>query len=170
MQEIHSFLGHARFYKRFTKEFSKITQPLWKLLQKDTVFDFDDSCRKTFDVLKGKLISTPIIQPPNWNYLFEIMCDTNNYAVGAMLGQKIGKSLHVIYYASKTLDYAQVLYSTTEKKELLAIVFALENFCCYLLVTKVIVYSDHATVKFLLKKKVPNQDLSTGSSNCKSLW
>lgn len=68
--DISSFLGYIGFYRRFFKDFSKITQPLRKLLQKDTVFDFDDSCRKAFDVLKEKLISTPIIQLPNWNYPF----------------------------------------------------------------------------------------------------
>ncbi|CAA7042061.1 unnamed protein product [Microthlaspi erraticum] len=54
------------------------------------------------------------------------MCDASDYAVGAVLGQKIDKKLNVIYYASKTMDDAQCKYATTEK-ELLAIVFAFEN-------------------------------------------
>ena len=70
---------------------------------------------------------------------------------GAILAQKIDKLPRVIYYASKTLDVAQANYTTTEK-ELLAIVFALEKFRSYLLGTRVIVYTDHAALKYLLKK------------------
>ena len=80
------------------------------------------------------------------------MCDVSNFEVGAVLGQRIDKKLMAIYYTSKTLVDAQVHYSTTEK-ELLAIVFALENFWSYLLGSKVIVYSDHNALKFFLKKK-----------------
>ena len=80
------------------------------------------------------------------------MCDVSDYAIVAVLGQRIGKASHVIYYASRTLNDAQRNYSTT-KKEFLAIVFALENFRSYLLGTKVIVYSDHAAIHYLMTKK-----------------
>ncbi|GJU04989.1 uncharacterized protein Tco_1121419 [Tanacetum coccineum] len=152
VREVCSFLGHAGFYRRFIKDFSKTSQPLWKLLQKDVVFEFDDDCKIAFDKLKELLTSSPIIQPPDWNLPFEIMSDASNYVVGAVLGQRVGRSAHVIYYTSRTLDSAQCNYSTTEK-ELLAIVFALEKFRSYLLGTKVIVYCDHAALKYLLAKK-----------------
>ncbi|GJX60009.1 uncharacterized protein Tco_0291399 [Tanacetum coccineum] len=132
MREVCSFLGHEGFYRRFIKEFSKISQPLCMLLQKDVTFELDDDCKVAFDKLKELLTSSPIIEPPDWNLPFKIMSDASNYAVGAVLGQRVGKSAHVIYYASRTLDSAQCNYSTTEK-ELLAIVFALEKFCSYLL-------------------------------------
>ena len=80
------------------------------------------------------------------------MCDASIYAVGAVLGQRVDKKPVAIYYASKTLGGAQVNYSTIEK-ELLAIVFALEKFCSYLLGSKVIIFTDHAALKFLLNKK-----------------
>ena len=80
------------------------------------------------------------------------MCDASDFAIGAVLGQKINKEPHVIYYASKTLFDAQLNYTTTAK-ELLAVVFALEKFCSYLLGSKVLVYSDHAALKHLLSKK-----------------
>ena len=79
------------------------------------------------------------------------MCDASNLALGAVLGQRVDKQLHVIYYASKTLNEAQCNYSTTEK-ELLAIVFALDKFRSYLIGSKVIVYSDHAALRYLLAK------------------
>ena len=152
VREVRSFLGHAGFYRRFIKDFSKISHPLCKLLQKDVVFHFDDNCKSAFDTLKGSLTSAPVVRPPNWSLPFEIMCDASNFAVGAVLGQKEGRASYVIYYASRTLDGAQCNYSTTEK-ELLAIVFALEKFRSYLLGTKVIIYSDHAALKYLLNKK-----------------
>ncbi|KAL0287101.1 UNVERIFIED_CONTAM: Retrovirus-related Pol polyprotein from transposon opus [Sesamum radiatum] len=83
VREIRSFLGHAGFYRRFIKDFSKIAQPLCKLLQKDETFDFDEACKLAFNKLKDSLTSAPIIQPPNWELPFEIMCDASNHAVGA---------------------------------------------------------------------------------------
>ncbi|KAF8110677.1 hypothetical protein N665_0080s0012 [Sinapis alba] len=107
---------------------------------------------EAFKKLKSELISSPTVQPPDWDLLFEIMCDASEYDVGAVLGQKKDKKTHVIYYASKTLDDAQMKYETTEK-ELLAIVFALDKFRSYLVGSKVIVYTDHAALRHLLAKK-----------------
>ncbi|XP_057785955.1 uncharacterized protein LOC131003487 [Salvia miltiorrhiza] len=152
VKEIRAFLGHAGFYRRFIKDFAKIAQPLTRLLHQDVSFVFDDKCKEAFDLLKSRLTSAPIIQPPIWGEPFEIMCDASDFAVGAVLGQKVGKESHVIYYASKTLNPAQCNYTTTEK-ELLAIVFACEKFRSYLIGSKVVVYSDHAALKYLLSKK-----------------
>ncbi|XP_068638459.1 uncharacterized protein [Aristolochia californica] len=144
--------GHVGFYRIFIKDCSKIALPLCKLLQKDVAFEFDEASKKAFGKLTELLTSTPVIQPPNWNVPFEIMCDASDYTVGAVLGQRIGKASHAIYYASRTLNDAQRNYSTT-KKELLAVVFGLEKFRSYLLCTKVIVYSNHAALLYLMTKK-----------------
>ena len=84
MRGIHTFLGHAGFYRRFIKDFSHIARPLINLLAKDVPFEFDDACLKSFNILKKALISAPIIQPPDWSLPFEIMCDASDYAVGAV--------------------------------------------------------------------------------------
>ncbi|XP_062118825.1 uncharacterized protein LOC133832505 [Humulus lupulus] len=152
VKEIRSFLGHAGFYRRFIMDFSKITSPLCNLHQKDVAFEFNEKCLFEFKKLKESLTSTPIIQPFNWELPFEIMCDTSDYAVRAILGQRVGKVPHDIYYASQTLNDAQLNYFTTEK-ELLAVIFALEKFRSYLIGTKVIVYNNHAALKYLLAKK-----------------
>ncbi|CAN6570107.1 unnamed protein product [Malus baccata var. baccata] len=133
-------------------DFSKIAQPLCRLLQKEVVFEFDDACSTAFKHLKEALTSAPIITPPDWSLPFELMCDASDYAIGAVLGQRKNKQPHVIYYASRTLNDAQLNYSTTEK-ELLAVVFALDKFRSYLLGTKVIIFTDHAALKYLLTKK-----------------
>ncbi|CAN6583779.1 unnamed protein product [Malus baccata var. baccata] len=152
VREVRSFLGHAGFYRRFIKDFSKISNPLCRLLQKDVAFDFNEECEKAFNHLKEMLTSAPIIVPPDWSLPFELMCDASDYALGAVLGQRKEKRPHVIYYASRTLNDAQLNYSTTEK-ELLAVVFALDKFRSYLLGTKVIIYTDHAALKYLFTKK-----------------
>jgi hypothetical protein len=110
---------------------------------------------KSFKILKESLISAPIIQPPDWLLPFEIMCDASDFVVGAVLGQTKDRKHHAIAYASKTLTGAQLNYATTEK-ELLALVFAIDKFRSYLVGAKVIVYTDHAALKYLLTKKMQN--------------
>jgi hypothetical protein len=80
------------------------------------------------------------------------MCDASDYAVGVVLGQTKDKKHHAIAYASKTLIGPQLNYATTEK-ELLVVVFAIDKFRSYLVGTKMIVYTDHAALKYLLTKK-----------------
>ena len=86
-----------------------------QLLRKDAKLEFTQPCKEAFDHLKDLLTSIPIIQPPNWDLPFEIMCDTSNTTVGAVLGQKVDRTHHVIYYASKMLDGTQSKYNIVEK-------------------------------------------------------
>nr|GEW60603.1 reverse transcriptase domain-containing protein [Tanacetum cinerariifolium] len=88
IKDIRSFLGHVGFYRRFIKDFLKIARPLTKLLEKYTPFEFNDECQKAFELLKEKLTCAPVIVRPNWNLPFKLMCDANDFAVGAVLGQK----------------------------------------------------------------------------------
>jgi len=92
------------------------------------------------------------MQAPDWSLPFELMCDASDFAVGAVLEQRKDKKPHVIYYASKTLNDAQLNYTTTEK-ELLVVVFALDKFQSYLVGFLVIVFTDHAALKYLLTKQ-----------------
>ncbi|RDY13701.1 Retrovirus-related Pol polyprotein, partial [Mucuna pruriens] len=103
--------------------------------------------------LKNKFTSTLILQAPNWDLPFELMCDASNLALRAVLGQRagVGQLVHVITYASRTMDSTQQNNTTTEK-ELLAIVFALDKFRSYLLGSRIIIFFDHATLRYLLKK------------------
>ena len=80
------------------------------------------------------------------------MCDTSDYAIGAVLGKRVDKKLNVIHYASKTLDSAQINYAITEK-EFLAVVFACDKFRSYIVYSKVIVHIDHDAIKYFMEKK-----------------
>ncbi|CAN6486633.1 unnamed protein product [Victoria cruziana] len=103
VREVRSFLGHAGFYRIFIKDFSKISRPLCDLLAKDVAFVFSEECQGSFLKLKEALSSTPILRASDWSLPFEIMCNTSDYAIGAILGQWVEKKPVVIYYASKTL-------------------------------------------------------------------
>ena len=103
-------------------------------------------------MLKLALIKAPILQCPNWDLPFEIMCDASNYVVGVVLGHRIDKKPTTIWYASKTLAEAQMNYTTTEK-ELLAVVYALEKFRPYILGSKMVIYTFHVALKYLFSKK-----------------
>jgi hypothetical protein len=111
-----------------------------------------EECLQPFPTLKEAVISTPIIQPLDWHLPFEIMCDASDYAIGEVLGQSKDKKHYAISYASKTLIGPQLNYVITEKK-LLAVVFAIKKFRSYLVDSMVIVYTDHAALKYLLAKK-----------------
>jgi hypothetical protein len=80
------------------------------------------------------------------------MCDASDFAVGAVLGQRIDKKLNVIHYASKTLDAAQKNYATTEK-EFLAVVFACDEFRPYIVDLKVTIHTDHTAIRYLMATK-----------------
>ena len=83
---IRSFLGHAGFYRRFIRDFSRVARPLCRLLEKDIKFKFDESCHRSFEEIKSRLVEAPIMAKPDWNKEFEIMCVASDYAMGAVLG------------------------------------------------------------------------------------
>ncbi|GJU18226.1 reverse transcriptase domain-containing protein [Tanacetum coccineum] len=105
-----------------------------------------------FQTLKKKLTEAPILIAPDWDQPFELMCDASDYAIGAVLGQRIEKHFRPIHYASKTMTEAESNYTTTEK-EMLAVVYAFEKFRSYLIMNKSIVYTDHSALKYLFAKK-----------------
>ncbi|GJR86743.1 reverse transcriptase domain-containing protein [Tanacetum coccineum] len=123
---IRSFLGHAGFYRRFIKDFSKISRPMTHLLEKNTPFIFSEDCILAFQTLKKKLTEAPILIAPNWDQPFEIMCDASDYAIGVL---------------------------AVLEKEMLAVVYAFEKFRSYLIMNKSVVYTDHSALKYLFNKK-----------------
>ena len=122
------------------------------LLAKDVIFEWSQAYEEAFEKLKSMLVSPPIMQPPIWDLPFEIMCDASDYAVGAVLGQIEDKRPFVIYYASKILDFSQSNY-TTKEKEFLVVVFSLDKFRSYIVGSPIIIFTDHATLKYLLSKQ-----------------
>ncbi|RDY11035.1 Retrovirus-related Pol polyprotein, partial [Mucuna pruriens] len=118
VQEVHSFIGHVGFYRRFINNFSKIALLMSKLLQKDVDFNFEQPCVKAFQELKTRLTSASIVQAPNWDYPFELMCDASNLALKVVLGQraKVGKQAHVIAYVPRKMDPAYTVILVKEAR------------------------------------------------------
>ncbi|GJX80192.1 reverse transcriptase domain-containing protein [Tanacetum coccineum] len=128
VKAVRSFLGHAGFYFRFIKDFSKISCPMTKLLEKDTIFDFNKECIEGFESIKEKLTNAPIMVSPDWSQPFELMCDASDFAVGAVLEQQEGKHFRPIYFANKTLNNAQQNYTQDAKPRLIRWILLLQEF------------------------------------------
>nr|GFC03958.1 reverse transcriptase domain-containing protein [Tanacetum cinerariifolium] len=152
VKAIRSFLEHAGFYRRFIKDFLKISRPMTHLIEKNSPFIFSNECIQAFRTLKENLTEAPILITPNWDQPFELMCDASDYVVGVVLGQRVEKHFRPIHYASKTMNQAETNYMTTEK-EMLAVVYAFEKFGSYLIMNRSIVYTDHSDLKYLFAKK-----------------
>ena len=149
---VRQFLRHVGFYRRFIKDFSKIAKPLYKLLEKDAKFVWDEDYQRSIEELKAYLTTPPIVRAPNWQLPFEVMCDASDLVIGAVLGQREEGKRYVVYYASKTLNKAQRNYTTTEK-ELLAVVYDFDKFRAYLVGVDIIIFTDHSALKYLLTKQ-----------------
>ncbi|KAL6340602.1 hypothetical protein AAG906_010510 [Vitis piasezkii] len=145
---IRQFLGHAGFYRRFIKDFSKISKPLCELLVKDAKFVWDEKCQRSFEELKQFLTTAPIVRAPNWKLPFEVMCDSSDLAMGAVLGQREDGKPYVIYYASRTLNEAQ--RTTQLEKELLAMSFALDKFRAYLVGSSIVQDAKARLIRWIL--------------------
>ena len=106
-----------------------------------------------FLFLKDKLVSTPIVVASDWNLPFELMCDASDYEIGTVLRQKRERTFQVIYFVSRTLNDAQLNYATTKKELLASFFFVFDKFRPYLIGNKVIVHTDHSSIKHLMTKK-----------------
>nr|GEU31237.1 DNA-directed DNA polymerase [Tanacetum cinerariifolium] len=140
-------LGHKISKNRIEVDRAKVDVNA-KLPHPTTVKD----CIKSFQTLKERLTEAPILIAPNLDLSFEIMCDSGDFTIGAVLGQRHEKHFKPVHYASKMMNDAESNYTTTEK-EMLAVVYAFEKFWSYLIMNKSIVHTDHFALKYLFAKK-----------------
>lgn len=149
--EIRSFLGLAGYYRRFIEGFSKIAGPLTQLTRKDHPFVWTEKCENSFQQLKKKLTTSPVLVLPNPSELYEVYCDASYQGLGCVLMQ--GKK--VVAYASRQLRPHEKNYPTHDL-ELAAIVFALKIWRHYLYGSRFDVFSDHKSLKYLFDQKELN--------------
>lgn len=114
-KDVQSLLGHARYYRRFIQNFSKIASPLFTLSAKDVVFTWTLECQEAFETIKTKLVTTPVLKGPNLELPFHIHTDASNFSMGAVLGQKEDNLFYSISYSSKNFTSAEVNYTVIEK-------------------------------------------------------
>eukprot|EP00253_Pinus_taeda_P018791 PITA_18791 len=152
-REVRSLLGYASYYRSFIEHFSKIDSPLFKLLTKYVLFNWNENCQQAFELLKKKLSTAPVLRGPNWSLPFHIFTDAFDTAVGASLGQKEESCTYAIYFISKNLTPAELNY-TVREKETLAIIYAVNKFRHYITGYEVFVHTDHSAIKHLMNKPI----------------
>ena len=105
VKEVQRFLGLCGYYRKFIKDFAKISRPLSNLTRKDIEFQFNDACKEAFDTLKTKMIEEPILQQPKQDREYLLFTDASGYAIGAILAQRDEEGReYVCAYASRTLN------------------------------------------------------------------
>ena len=152
VKEVRRFLGLASYYRRYIPNFADISKPLNDLTQKNVSFEWSITCEAAFRALKAKLITAPILAYPQFHHnasQFVLQTDASASGLGAILEQ----SGHVIAYASRTLNKAEQQYSVIQK-ECLAAVYAMKQFCHYLLGRPFTLVTDHAPLQWLSAQKM----------------
>ena len=144
VKQVRSFLGLASYCRRFVENFSKVAKPLTELLKKDKKFQWTPKCEESFQELKRRLTSAPVLAPPDTNRDFEIYCDASRQGLGCILMQ----DRHVVAYASRQLRPHEENYPTHDL-ELAAVVHALKTWRHYLLGNHTEIYSDHQSLKYI---------------------
>ena len=127
-KELRQFLGLANYYRRFVVDYSKIAEPLHKLLTKENGFRWDSKCQNVFDELKHRLVSPPILAFPDFSQEFVLYTDALDSVIGGVLSQNQDGKERVIVYWSRQLKKAERNYSTIEKEALAAVAAIQESY------------------------------------------
>jgi hypothetical protein len=170
LKELKSFLGLASYYRRFIRNFAHIAKPLTNLTRgenaqvsanksKNVKIELKETELKAFKELKDLLSSSEILAFPDFEKPFILTTDASDHAIGAVLSQgQIGKD-RPITYISRSLNKSEENYATNWK-EMLAIVWALENLRNYLYGAKHIkIITDHQPLTFAMSPKNNRQML-----------
>jgi hypothetical protein len=142
--EVRSFLGIVGYYWRFIEGFAKIAKSITSLLEKEREFKWDEKCQDSFDQLKKRLMSPPVLVMPDLQKGFDIYCDACGQGLRCVLMQEG----HVIDYASRQLRKQELNYPTHDL-ELAAVVHALKIWRHYIMGPKCQVYTDNESLKYI---------------------
>ncbi|KAL0561316.1 hypothetical protein IC582_001739 [Cucumis melo] len=151
VSEVRSFLGLAGYYRRFVENFSRIATPLTQLTRKGAPFVWSKACEDSFQNLKQKLVTAPVLTVPDGSGSFVIYSDASKKGLGCVLMQQ-GK---VVAYASRQLKSHEQNYPTHDL-ELAAVVFALKIWRHYLYGEKIQIFTDHKSLKYFFTQKELN--------------
>ena len=149
--DIRSFLGLAGYYRRFIENFSKIAKPMTELLKKEKKFLWTEACEASFQELKKRLVTAPVLCLPDIQKDFQVYCDASRQGLGSVLMQD-GK---VVSYASRQLKNHEHNYPTHDL-ELASVVHALKVWRHYLMGKHCDVFTDHKSLKYIFTQKELN--------------
>jgi len=170
VKELKSFLGMTSYYRKFILDYAKIAKPLTNLTRGEYAkvkasqsrkipVVLDDEALKAFDDLKTTLASSEVLAFPDFNKPFHLTTDASNYAIGAVLSQSDAGKDRPLAYISRALNRTEENYATNEK-EMLAIVWALDNLRSYLYgAGSIKIYTDHQPLTFALGNRNYNAKL-----------
>lgn len=157
--EVKRFVSFASYYRKFVPNFADIAFPLNQLTKKRVDFEWSEHCQKSFELLKEKLISPPILVYPNFNKPFVISTDASNVALGAMIGQEYNKIIKPVHYASISMTPGDMNKSTIEK-ELAGIYWAVRYYKPYIFGTRFVLLTDHKPLVYLFSLRDPTSKLN----------
>ena len=158
-KEVQQFLGFANYYRRFVKDFATIARPLHRLTEKNNSFQWTPECQLSFEQLRNRLVSAPILAYPDFTKEFVLDTDASDVGIGAVLSQVTEKGERVIAYASRALTKPERRYSVT-RRELLAVVVFTQHFRPYLLGRHFELRTDHGSLVWLQNFKEPEGQLA----------
>jgi len=161
LKDVRAFFGLASYYRRFVKGFATIAEPLTRLTRKMARFEWTEEAQLSFEALKKALVESTSLAFPVPQEHCILDTDASDVAVGAVLSQRIDGIERPIAFFSRVMNETQRRYCTT-RRELLAVICALQHFRHYLLSTKIILRTDHHSLKWLRTFKRPEGILPGG--------
>lgn len=159
VKEVRRFLGMTSWYRRFIPNFASLVSPISSLLRKGAPFVWSEDCNSSFETIKEKLVSSPVMSCPDFEKPFVIQTDASDYGLGAVLSQDFSDGERVISFISRSLTSSERKFSTTEK-ECLAVLWAIEKFRPYIEATRFTVVTDHFALLWLSNLKDPSGRLA----------
>ena len=159
LKEARRFLGLISWYRRFIKDAARISAPLHRLLKKKAKWEWTPEHQKSFDELKQKLTTAPVLACPDWSKPLVLQTDASTEGLGAILSQPDGEGEHIIAYASRSVSKAERNYSATEL-ECLAVKWGIWRMREYFEGYHFTVMTDHLALKWLEKMDNPSGRLA----------
>jgi hypothetical protein len=160
IKELQSFLGFANFYRKFIENYSKITKPMTKLISKDTPFQWTDDANNSFNELKTKFASAPLLAHPNLEQPYFLETDASNFAISGILSQYDSANIkpHPVAFHSRQLLPAEINYDVYDK-ELLAIIECMKHWRHHLLGAKfpITIFTDHRNLQYFATARTLNR-------------
>jgi hypothetical protein len=154
VRQLHTALRHTRYYKKFIKGYAQIKTPMEKILKKYSKFQWTEECQQSFDTLKKKMVTAPILVFPHWSKEFNVHVNASSIELGVVLAHPgAGDIDHPIAFARRKLSTVERNYTMTER-EGVTMVYALQNFRHYLLGGHFKMFIDHSALKYLVNKPV----------------